>query len=71
MQDKDGREYAKLSRLVIGDKVEVDDDFDCMKGTRIVHGNKQGKYITCDEGSHQLDGQLMDDGDSLVGIYKL
>jgi hypothetical protein len=71
--DKNGREYARLSALKTGDKVQVDGDFDCMKprSTKIVQQRVNGElYITCRRGVHALDGQLMGDQDHLIGIYQ-
>lgn len=74
MKDKQGREYARLSKLKVGDMVEVDGDFDCMRpGSRhmVQRDEDDGDlYISCDAESHKLDGQVSDgDGDSLIGIY--
>lgn len=71
--DVNGREYARLSQLQVGDKVQVDADFTCMEpwATKIVKRRDDGTlYIECEEQQHALDGQLMDDDDSLVGIYE-
>lgn len=88
--DLQGRPYAKLSQLKIGDKVVVDDGFDCMKPwkVRTVWGNHSGLWLRCagpieDDDMlsngpgqrslserHMLDGQLQDDGDTLIGIYR-
>jgi hypothetical protein len=70
--DVNGREYAQLSKLKPGDKVEIDDGFDCMTvgSVKEVRRNDDGElYIECAETVHTLDGQLMDDADHLVGIY--
>lgn len=70
MQDTNGREWAKLSELKLGDFVEVI-GFDCMDGTRKVRFDSGEPYIDCDHGHHFLSGQLETDGDSLIGIYKI
>ena len=84
--DFDGREYAKLSELKNGDLVEVDSGFTCLcAGERryvkldpmgLLHlsegdFHKFYYYIECGAGHHGLDAQLMDDGDHLIGIYKI
>ncbi len=86
MTDKQGRPYARLSTLKPGDKIIVDDGFahtKCAMAAWSQHPVKQmpaGKqqypgdrmlYISCSQGRHMLDGQLMSDNDSLVGIYRL
>lgn len=69
--DKSGREYARLSQLQAGDVVELDSDFTCHKAGRTVLGeNESGLFFICNEGNHQLDGQLAEDGDHLVGVYQ-
>ncbi len=65
----DGREWARLSKLKPGDKVEIDDGFTCnAAGIYIVAGDARGLYIPCSEGGHHLDGQA-DDGEHCVGIW--
>lgn len=73
-RDIQGREYARLSQLKAGDRVQVDRDFTCIIpfSIRIVREDEQGLYIKCIEGNHYLDGQLDEaDGDDqiLIGIY--
>lgn len=70
--DLQGRPYARLSRLNAGDKVVVDGDFDCMVpwSEKTVHADGSGNlWIACSSREHGLDGSLMDDGDTLMGIY--
>lgn len=99
-----GREYARLSKLKAGDKIETDGGFTCLGGMAFDHDYEPGAYgvcrrcgeakhgpagstrpaagivevidvgdgtlgFPCHEGMHSLDGQIMDDGDHLVGIY--
>lgn len=72
--DVNGREYARLSLLKVGDKVECDDGFTCnmAQATREVKRNKYGDlFIDCDEGGHTLNGQLSGvDNDHIIGVYK-
>lgn len=71
--DLQGRAYAKLSELKAGDYIQTDGDFTCRHpwALGMVHVDDDGcLYITCDKGDHWLDGQLDDDGDTLVGVYK-
>lgn len=72
MMDKQGREYAKLSELKAGDKVEVDADFDCMKpgSEKEVKSDAKGLYVDCEADGHYLAGQA-DNGEDLIGIYKV
>lgn len=68
-----GVEYAKITDLRAGDKVNVDDGFICRKGgwaTVRRAKNRRGPaalYIPCRHGGHYLDGQC-DDGDHCIGI---
>lgn len=66
--DNVGRAYAKLSELRAGSNVIVDDSFTCMKPWS-KHVVRADKSIDCDCGRHGLDGQLQDDGDTLIGVY--
>jgi len=71
MLDKNGREYAKLSQLEPGDEIELDTGFTCHKaGMTYVRRDHNGLYFLCDEGHHYLNGQA-DNGEDLVGLYKL
>ena len=71
--DIKGRAYAKLSELKTGDKVEVDGGFTCMtegENYDVRHDPERGFYIACNaQGGHALDGQLGDDGETLIGLY--
>lgn len=87
MKDKDGREYAYLSKLKIGDKVQVDADFEgCFIPWSILevveedgelalyHNVKEcGACGGTEEENcpHFLEGQLAEDDDSLIGVYPL
>lgn len=75
MKDVNGRDYARLIDLRIGDWVQVDDGFDCMEpnGIREVEESKtgMGACIRCTQGMHNLIGQLAADGIYLIGIYKI
>lgn len=69
-----GREYARLSELDLGVKIDLDGGFDCREGKRnsglTVHGDANGMFFACDEGRHYLSGQIDDDdGDTLIGVY--
>ena len=76
--DVDGREYARLSRLKAGDRIEADGGFTCMRPGAVltVAADARGElYVPCDgpdddpdPGKHFLCGQA-DDGDHLVGMY--
>lgn len=69
MLDAQGRAYAKLNELKVGDVIELDDGFDCKEmGTCRVCKDEQGLYFICSEGHHYLDGQA-DNGNDLVGVY--
>src|SRR4051812_38867145 len=81
--DIDGIPYAKLSQLKPGNKVIPDGDFDCLLAWQpltvvdfegelsVIHNTETcgacgGENEIC---PHGLDGQLQDDGDTLIGIY--
>lgn len=72
----DGREWAKLSDLKVGDKLTMDDGFDDGDGegcgisgkTLVVEQGEHGLFVPCGEGHHYLDGQA-DDGEHLVGMW--
>lgn len=70
-QDLLGREYARLSKLKVGDKIETDGGFDCIAGSSLVDViDVNGELaFACAQGSHALAGQLADDGDHLIGIF--
>lgn len=80
----DGREWARLSNLKAGDRVELDDGFTCgIAGkTLTVLQDEDGLFVPCDGGDiseephatnerkHYLDGQISEvDNDHLVGIW--
>ena len=73
MQDRDAREYVKQPDLNAGDKIQVDDDFDCMNGWSVkeVKDDENGLYLICSCGRHYIDGHGEFDDDTLIGIYKL
>jgi hypothetical protein len=68
--DVHGREYAKLSELKPGDRLEIDGGFPCIhRGRkRTVRRDEGGLFVGCLSGQHYLDGQA-DDGEHLVGMY--
>lgn len=70
MKDRQGREYAKLSKLKLLDRIELDDGFTCALGHRTVLKDDKGLYFMCSEGNHYLQGQA-DDNDNLIGVYHL
>jgi len=70
--DINGREYAKLSALAPGHTVEVDEGFTCIAPGVLctVFGGENGElFLQCADGKHLLDGQLGEDGDTLIGVY--
>lgn len=68
--DTNGREYAKLADLKVGDMIEIDAGFTCAPaGIHEVRAISDGLYFKCDETYHLLEGQLDPDG-YLVGIYQ-
>lgn len=85
MQDTRGREYAKLSDLKPGDRVQVDDGFEgCFLPWSILQVVEEkgelGLYHNAPESAggheadclHMLEGQLSDEEeDYLIGIYKM
>lgn len=87
VQDINGREYAKLSELKAGDIIQVDEGFEgCFipwSQLKLVEIDGQLAAIhnapecgACEghggpDCPHFLDGQIADDNDSLIGIYKV
>ncbi len=69
--DKHGREWARLSQLAVGSKVECDSGFDCIEAGAVltVQQDEDGMYVACHCGRHYLNGQLETNGDSLIGMY--
>lgn len=70
--DINGREYAKLSELKVGQVIEADSDFTCLKkgaAKYIIYGDvvrgSESFYIECLQGKHYL----KNDNDYLVGFY--
>lgn len=70
--DKYGQQWAKLSELKAGSMIKLDRGFDCHNpGIVEVKAWKDGRlYFACEKGQHFLFCQA-DDGDHLVGIYKV
>lgn len=69
--DLNGRPYAKLSELRVGDKVMVDGGFSCMHdGDVKIVKEKDGLYIDCRYGHHHLHALATDD-EHCIGIYRL
>jgi hypothetical protein len=71
MKDKQGRELARLSELHVGETIEVDKTFAGVERYRIVLEDSGRLWVLCNEGKHFLDHELLSDGDSVVGVYKL
>lgn len=71
--DKQGRPWAKLSEIKFGDKIQVDGDFPCIFASEVKEVKTDGEklYVECTEGKHFLAGQLSDDKNTLIGIYKV
>jgi hypothetical protein len=64
---------TKLSEIKEGDVLIADGGFTCIPEGRDlpVESDPDGKlYFLCQEGRHYLDGQLADDGDTLVGLTR-
>lgn len=66
----DGREWARLSLLRPGDRLIPDGDFPCLaEGVPVtVRRGVSELFVMCAAGPHELEGQLADDGDHLVGL---
>jgi hypothetical protein len=74
-KDTTGRPYAKLSQMKVGVNLECDGGFTCLKAgahRRVLREGpgKDGLYIRCKSGKHFIAGQA-DDGEHLVGLYKV
>lgn len=70
--DTNGRAYARLSQLQIGDQVQVDAGFRCIpsgKTLQVAADPSGNLFIQCTAGMHFLDGQMDVDHDTLVGVY--
>lgn len=66
--DINGKEYARLSQLKVGDKVKIDTGFYCLFSEieyEVFEDGAKNKFIRCTEGEHNLDSQLDydDEGD--------
>lgn len=70
--DKQGRQWARLSELKEGDKIELDSGFTCASGRKILKVTPDGLAFDCAEGiaAHVISGQA-DDGEHCVGVYHL
>ena len=70
--DIDKRFYAKLTDLKLGDKLETDSGFTCMRRGQIetVYEDIGGLFVHCSEGSHYL-VESADEDSYLVGFYKV
>lgn len=70
--DNQGRAYAKLNELKLGDTVSVDGDFTCLEPWsqhKVCLTTSGGRpFIRCRDGRHMLAGQA-DDGIHCVGVY--
>ncbi len=70
--DLQGHAYAELNKLKSGDKVKADGGFPCIKKDAVleVSADETGElFIPCTSGRHYVEGQLDDDGNSLIGLY--
>lgn len=80
-KDTNGRPYAKLSEVKVGDILEADSGFTCLKdGAQLKIKSDGGDlYVDCsgaedddpeEKHKHFIEGQA-DDGEHLVGFYKI
>jgi hypothetical protein len=70
----DGREWAKLSELKAGDKIQTDGGFTCGMNNKIliVENDDDDKlFVRCGEGNHLLAGQVDSDEGHLVGMWRV
>lgn len=64
---------TRLSEIKLGDVVVADDGFTCIQANArlTVEVDPRGNlFVSCDQGRHFLDGQIDDDGETLVGLTK-
>ena len=66
MEDKQGRPYALVSKVKVGDILIVDDDFTCMDEWSEHEVLADGRappqlYVKCSSGAHYLNGQMASD----------
>lgn len=73
--DTAGVEYARLSALKGGSRVTLDAGFSCRPaGVAFVHSfstpfGSRDLFFFCACGRHELDAELAEDNDHLIGIY--
>jgi len=70
MKDRQGREFARLSDLHVGQTVEVDSHYAGVEKYRTILEDDGRLWVLCNEGRHFLDREILPDG-SLAGIYRL
>lgn len=70
-KDNNGRAYAKLNQLRVGQMVQVDGGFNCIPAgkKRKVKTHEGELCIDCYNEKHMLYGQLQEDHNTLTGIY--
>ena len=58
------RPRVPISDVKIGTVLFTDDGFTCMGPGRMrtVYRDEHGLFVTCDDGRHYLDGQLLSEG---------
>ncbi len=63
------QQFAKLSKVKVGDKLYPDNGFECMRAEQplIVQQHATGLYLECDCGFHFIEGQA-DDDENLIGL---
>lgn len=63
----------KLADIKAGDVLYPDEGFECLKFNRrvTVRTDDGGKYVSCTDGNHYLEGQLdHDDQETIVGLSR-
>jgi len=67
-------DFVKLNNLRVGDRVSVDGGFTCIPGgtTLTVVQDSGGQLcVPCAHGLHPLSGQVDDENDVCVGVYRI
>jgi len=70
--DTNGKEWLRVDQAKAGVKVITDGGFTCMREgviKTIYIDPKYGPTISCSDITHDLDGQLNDEGTHYVGLY--
>lgn len=73
MNDLKGRAYATVAGTKVGDQVQADGDFMCVREGAVLTVQSDGEslLLPCKHGKHHLSGQLSDCGKFYMGLYPI